>query len=59
MTKPSRLLAWSALVMGMAAITAVVILGLTGHPEAAAAAGAIGAAAVAVGGITVTVNIRR
>ncbi|MDT9692745.1 hypothetical protein Q5762_31355 [Streptomyces sp. P9(2023)] len=44
---------------GVVSVIAVVVLGLTGHSEAATAAGVIGGAAFAFGGITVTVNIRR
>ncbi|MGW2181227.1 hypothetical protein ACWCXX_24640 [Streptomyces sp. NPDC001732] len=51
--------AWMTAAAGLAAMLAVVGLGLTGHGEAATAAGVIGGAAFAAGGITVTVNIRR
>ncbi|MFD3336645.1 hypothetical protein ACFWV1_28965 [Streptomyces sp. NPDC058700] len=42
-------------IVGFAALAAVVLLGLTGHPEAAAAASPIGVAALTVSGI----NVRR
>lgn len=42
-------------IVGFAALGAVVLLGLTGHPEAAAAASPIGVTALTVSGI----NARR
>ncbi|MFC8495889.1 hypothetical protein ACFUJU_34855 [Streptomyces sp. NPDC057235] len=45
--------------VGTASMLAVIGLGLTGHSEAATAAGVIGGAAFATGGISVTVNVRR
>ncbi|MFC9398088.1 hypothetical protein ACFTWS_33770 [Streptomyces sp. NPDC057027] len=46
-------------IVGFVALVAVVVLTLTGHSEAAGPAAAIGAAAFAAGGISVTVSIRR
>ncbi|MFF8619114.1 hypothetical protein [Streptomyces sp. NPDC015350] len=57
--KGSGLIAWMTVTTGLAAVFAVVGLGLAGHAEAATAAGVIGGAAFAAGGISVTVNIRR
>ncbi|MFI8966935.1 hypothetical protein ACIGO8_33045 [Streptomyces sp. NPDC053493] len=57
--KNSRLIAWVSVGTGIAAAVAVVALGLSGHPETAAAVGAIGGAAFAAGGVTVTVNVRK
>ncbi|GGQ86955.1 hypothetical protein GCM10010250_67520 [Streptomyces althioticus] len=55
----SRLLAgsrsfWAQIVISLAVLTAVVLLALTGHGDAALAAGAVG---VAGGGLQVTVHI--
>ncbi|MET7759267.1 hypothetical protein ABZT27_31905 [Streptomyces sp. NPDC005389] len=55
---PRRLAVITA-VTGLLSIGSVIALGLTGRPEAVTAAGMIGGAAFAAGGITVTVNIRR
>ena len=54
-----RLLGWLTTVTGLVSIVAVVVLALSGEPQAAAAVGIIGGAVSAAGGIQVTVNIRR
>lgn len=56
--KNSHMIAWTSAATGLGAVIAVVVLGLTGHTEAATAAGVIGGGALA-GGVSVTVNIRR
>jgi hypothetical protein len=44
--------------VGLLAIVVAVVLAVSGHVEAAVAVGAVGAA-VAGGGVRVTVNVRR
>ncbi|WP_329468738.1 hypothetical protein [Streptomyces sp. NBC_01431] len=47
--------------MGVAAVSvpAITVLTLTGHADQATAIGTIGGAAAAVGGIQISVNVRR
>lgn len=52
-------LTWAFFGFGLVALVAVAALGFTGHPEAATAAGMIGAAAWAAGGLSITVTLRR
>ncbi|APE26800.1 hypothetical protein [Streptomyces venezuelae] len=54
-TSLSQRAATGMVIVGFAALGAVVLLGLTGHPEAAAAASPIGVTALTVSGI----NARR
>ncbi|MER8262498.1 hypothetical protein AB0948_30085 [Streptomyces koyangensis] len=54
---PARWLPYLASAIAALAVGAVVILGLNGRTEAAVAAGTIGAA-IAAGGVNVTVTIR-
>jgi hypothetical protein len=54
-----RVLGWLAVTAGVLSVPAVVVLALTGHSEQATAVGIIGDAMATVGGIQVTVNIRR
>jgi hypothetical protein len=56
---PVRALAWVTALTGFLSIAAVTALTLTGHPQEAAAAGLIGGAVSATGGIRVTVIVRR
>ncbi|MFI0990534.1 hypothetical protein [Streptomyces exfoliatus] len=46
-------------IVGFVALVTVVVLALTGHSEATGQASTIGVAALASGGISITVNIRR
>ncbi|MFJ2575082.1 hypothetical protein ACIOYT_32290 [Streptomyces halstedii] len=55
----SRMIAYISAVTGLSAVIAATCLGVTGHPEAAQAVGVIGGAALATGGVTVTVNVKR
>lgn len=54
-----RLLARMTAVTVLAAIVGAVVLALTGHTEAAVAVAGIGAGVTALGGIQVTIHIRR
>ncbi|WP_432040443.1 hypothetical protein [Streptomyces cucumeris] len=53
------LLSWLTPLTTLMCVVAVVILGLTGHTEAAVAVGVIGGGLGAATGIQITVNIRR
>ncbi|MGW4506858.1 hypothetical protein ACWENO_19710 [Streptomyces sp. NPDC004436] len=55
----AHLLAWTSAVTGLIAVVGVVVLAAIGQSEAAVAVGAVGAAALGVGGFQITVQIRR
>ncbi|MET7786717.1 hypothetical protein ABZS93_08805 [Streptomyces sp900116325] len=55
----AQLLGWLTALTGLTSIIAVVVLVLTGHSAAGTAVAVIGGGVSAVGGIRVTVNIRR
>ncbi|MFE7581104.1 hypothetical protein ACFU5Y_06000 [Streptomyces gardneri] len=57
--KSQRHLTWGMIAVGLVSIAAVVVLGVTGNPEAATAAALVGAAVFTAGGITITINVRR
>ncbi|WP_159043038.1 MULTISPECIES: hypothetical protein [unclassified Streptomyces] len=56
-TPPSQRVATGMVIVGLAALVAVVVLALTGHPEATGSAAVIGSAFA--GGVSIRVNIRR
>ncbi|GAA3122731.1 hypothetical protein [Streptomyces goshikiensis] len=55
----AHLLGWLTAVTGLIAVIAVVVLAVMGQGEAATAVGAVAAAALSVGGVHITVQIRR
>ncbi|MFB6531663.1 hypothetical protein [Streptomyces sp. NPDC056399] len=55
--KSQSRLTWATIAVGLISIAAVVVLGITGNGEAAAAAGLVGAAFA--GGMNITIDIRR